>query len=162
MSKYFEIIVYTFGTRNYACQILKLIDPEQKILNEKKLVTRDESSGIYKELNKILNPMMMDMVVIIDDTKSVWKDYLGNLFNIVKFMYFEEKNDMDPNLKTNEKYLNRKRKDYKLLKKNSQDINLYFLMVYLRVVHSLFFHFEDKLSVKVNIKGIAILTSSLL
>ena len=58
-------------------------------------------------------------------------------------MYFEENRDIDPNLKTNENYFNRKRTSYKLLKKNSKDLNLYFLKIYLKVMHHLFYHFEN-------------------
>ena len=77
--------MYTFGTRNYALEILKILDPEEKWLKVSRLITRNESFKEIKELDKIIPIQYKDSLVIIDDTVSVWKHHLDILIKIIPY-----------------------------------------------------------------------------
>lgn len=145
MSLLFNIIVYTFGTRNYALGVLNTIDPEQKYLNREKLISRNESIKNVKELDKVISKQCKSMTVIIDDTVEVWKEYPLNLINVKKFLYFKdgehggERTQSDS--ANNSPY-------YDILQTNP-DLYLYFLCIRLKVLHSVFFFFDGKYSIPV-------------
>ncbi|KAI3894588.1 hypothetical protein MKX03_027946 [Papaver bracteatum] len=66
-SKYFELFIYTMGTRDYAEEMERLLDPQGKNFK-----------------SRILN------TIIVDDTKRVWKKNKRNLIWIEKYNYFTE------------------------------------------------------------------------
>lgn len=147
MSKLFEIIVYTFGTRSYALEILKIMDPDQKYLNFSKLITRNESTKHYKELDKVLSLDCLDWVIILDDTKSVWNNFIGNLLHVKSFNFFEDGGhggvlDKPLTIKKGEFYV--KKKSF------MTDIYLRYIQIYLKLLHEFFFRFETKISLPVS------------
>eukprot|EP00478_Filoreta_tenera_P001300 GABV01001318.1.p1 GENE.GABV01001318.1~~GABV01001318.1.p1 ORF type:complete len:161 (-),score=63.59 GABV01001318.1:443-877(-) len=74
------------GVRPYAVQVMKLIDPEDQIL-EDNLVTRDDHAGMgYKDVQRLF-PCDESMVVIVDDRADVWKTP-DNVIKIHKFLYW--------------------------------------------------------------------------
>ncbi|KAK7822351.1 rna polymerase ii c-terminal domain phosphatase-like 4 [Quercus suber] len=70
-STMFKIYMCTMCTRSYALQVAKILDPE----NTLDLVLGEER-----------------MVLILDDTKSVWSKHPFNLIHIKRYRYF----DSDP------------------------------------------------------------------
>ena len=74
MTKYYEMHVYTMGTRRYAHEILKIIDPEKKFF-DKRVVTRDESVSNHTKTTNLdyLFPDGTKMVAVIDDNPGVWQ-----------------------------------------------------------------------------------------
>ncbi|CAL9243506.1 unnamed protein product [Arabidopsis halleri] len=87
----FSMYVYTMGDRDYAKNVLKLIDPE-KIYFGHRVITRNESPYI-----KTLDLVLADEcgVVIVDDTPHVWPDHKRNLLEITKYNYFSDKTRRD-------------------------------------------------------------------
>lgn len=85
-SQKYEMHIYTMGTRAYAEQVAKLIDPSGRFF-ESRILSRDESgSMIAKNLTRIF-PVDTKMVVIIDDRADVWK-WSPNLLRVTAFDFF--------------------------------------------------------------------------
>jgi RNA polymerase II subunit A-like phosphatase len=86
ISKTYELHIYTMGTRAYAQNIAKLVDPQQKIFGDR-ILSRDESgSMVVKNLQRLF-PVDTDMVVIIDDRGDVWK-WSENLIKVIPYDFF--------------------------------------------------------------------------
>ena len=93
MSEYYEMHVYTMGTRTYADAICKVIDPGGRIFGDR-ILSRDESgSRSYARSWKLMTdftsknlkrlfPTDQSMVVVIDDRQDVWGD-CPNLLKVV-------------------------------------------------------------------------------
>jgi RNA polymerase II subunit A-like phosphatase len=95
MSEYYEMHVYTMGTRTYADAICKVIDPGGRIFGDR-ILSRDESgsklalsscrqadhSDFTTKNLKRLFPTDQSMVVVIDDRQDVWGD-CPNLLKVV-------------------------------------------------------------------------------
>ncbi|CAG8760872.1 11110_t:CDS:2, partial [Cetraspora pellucida] len=71
VSEFYEPHIYTMGTRNYASSVANIIDPVQKIFNER-ILSRDESRNINQKTIRRLFPCDDSMVVAIDDRADVW------------------------------------------------------------------------------------------
>ncbi|AED96467.1 putative protein-serine/threonine phosphatase [Arabidopsis thaliana] len=90
-NKMFSMYVYTMGDRDYAMNVLNLIDPEKVYFGDR-VITRNESPYI-----KTLDLVLADEcgVVIVDDTPHVWPDHKRNLLEITKYNYFSDKTRHD-------------------------------------------------------------------
>ncbi|CAN8258755.1 unnamed protein product, partial [Cochlearia groenlandica] len=86
-SELFTMYVYTKGNREYAGNILDMIDPSRVYFGNR-VITRDESPH-----NKTLDLVLADerRVLIVDDTRDVWTDHKSNLVEISKYNYFRMK-----------------------------------------------------------------------
>jgi RNA polymerase II subunit A C-terminal domain phosphatase len=90
--------VYTMGTRAYAEEVCKAIDPDGKFFGGR-ILSRDESGSRYSVLNLPLSladmlqgltqkslqrlfPVDTSMVVIIDDRADVW-EWSPNLVKVI-------------------------------------------------------------------------------
>lgn len=150
---YYEIFVYTFGTRDYALAVLQQIDPEEKLLNRKRLITRDESKLDIKELDKILPAEFNDLLVIVDDTASVWVKHKSNLIMILPYFFF--RNDERLNRKVFTEPNNEIEKDNNALISedelfiNKNDCYLHFLARHLRLINRIYYQFDGKLATAV-------------
>ncbi|KAL9082144.1 MAG: hypothetical protein Q9159_006685 [Coniocarpon cinnabarinum] len=86
MSKLYELHIYTMGTRAYAENIAKLVDPDRKLFGER-ILSRTETPGeISKNLRKLF-PVDNRMVVIIDDRADVW-NWSNYLVRVQPFNFF--------------------------------------------------------------------------
>jgi len=86
MSKLYEMHVYTMGTRTYADEICKVIDPDGKIFGGR-ILSRDESGSMSSKSLVRLFPTDQSMVVVIDDRADVWGD-CPNLVKVVPYDFF--------------------------------------------------------------------------
>jgi RNA polymerase II subunit A-like phosphatase len=86
ISKTYELHIYTMGTRAYAQNIAKLVDPQQKIFGDR-ILSRDESGSLVVKNLQRLFPVDTDMVVIIDDRGDVWK-WSENLIKVTPYDFF--------------------------------------------------------------------------
>ena len=86
ISKCYELHIYTMGTRAYAENIAKIIDPERKIFGDR-ILSRDESGSMTAKNLKRLFPVDTKMVVIIDDRGDVWQ-WSPNLVKVSPFDFF--------------------------------------------------------------------------
>ncbi|EGC35499.1 hypothetical protein DICPUDRAFT_55168 [Dictyostelium purpureum] len=88
VNKNFELHIYTMGTRNYANEIAKLIDPDQTLFKER-ILSRDDGNGInFKTLQRLF-PCDDSMVLIVDDRSDVWKKS-KNLIQISPYVFFTD------------------------------------------------------------------------
>jgi len=83
----YELHVYTMGSRSYATEIIKRIDPERKYFADRR-ISREDSGGPHnrKDLRRIF-PCDDRTVLIIDDRADVW-DYSRNLVQVPPFYFF--------------------------------------------------------------------------
>jgi len=82
----YQLHIYTMGTRQYAREIAKIVDPDRKYF-EDRILSRDESgSMVAKNLTRLF-PVDTRMVVIIDDRADVWK-WSPNLLRVSAFDFF--------------------------------------------------------------------------
>lgn len=154
-SKYYEIFVYTFGTRDYALSVLFNIDPQEKLLSRKRLITRDESKLEIKELDKILPVEYNDILVIVDDTKIVWKNHKKNLVMILPYFFFKE--DERLNKKILKEVENKVDQDYDQGEKlaindifiNRNDCYLHFLGRHLKLINKIYYQYDGILTTAV-------------
>ena len=86
MSILYELYIYTMGTRAYADNIRKLIDPDRKLFGDR-ILSRSETPGeVSKNLRKLF-PVDNRMVVIIDDRADVW-NWSNYLVRVQPFNFF--------------------------------------------------------------------------
>ena len=86
VSKLYELHIYTMGTRQYAMQVAKIVDPEGKYFGDR-ILSRDESGSLAVKSLQRLFPVDTRMVVIIDDRGDVWK-WSENLIRVTPFEFF--------------------------------------------------------------------------
>lgn len=86
LSKKYEMHIYTMGTRAYAENISKLVDPDRKYFGDR-ILSRDESGSMTAKNLKRLFPVDSKMVVIIDDRGDVW-NWSPNLIKVTPFDFF--------------------------------------------------------------------------
>lgn len=173
LSDLFDITVYTFGTRNYALEILKIVDPEEKYLSSKKLITRNESLKNYKEIDKVLHPDCLDLVVILDDTDHVWGKIRGNLIHVRSFNFFKEgghggmktpkpiENQKKNLYGSNHKQLPEhpivpKEEFYEKLSGKHKDMYLKFLKINLKMFHHFYFFHKSPTKIEVTKRDICL------
>lgn len=129
-SEMFEMYVYTMGSRTYAKQMGKLLDPEGKYFNCRLICREDLERGMLrKTLNLVLGEE--NGIIILDDTELVWKNHSKNLIVVEKYNYFNEgkSGSMNP-------------KSYSEKKTEESETNgvLINLLKSLRKIHGLFFN----------------------
>ncbi|KAG9716862.1 hypothetical protein KCU86_g23517, partial [Aureobasidium melanogenum] len=78
--------IYTMGTRTYAQNIAKIVDPDRKIFADR-ILSRDESGSLTVKNLKRLFPVDTKMVVIIDDRGDVWH-WCHNLVKVTPYDFF--------------------------------------------------------------------------
>lgn len=94
ISKMYELHVYTMGTRAYALNIAKIVDPDQKLFGNR-VISRDENGSITSKSLHRLFPVSTDMVVIIDDRADVWPMNRANLIKVVPYDFFKGIGDIN-------------------------------------------------------------------
>lgn len=86
VSELYEMHVYTMGTRAYASEVCKIIDPDGGLFGGR-ILSRDESGSMTRKSLQRLFPCDTSMVVIIDDRADVW-DGSPNLVKVVPYEFF--------------------------------------------------------------------------
>lgn len=86
VSQLFELHIYTMGTRAYAQQIAKIIDPGKSLFADR-ILSRDESGNLTAKNLERLFPVDTKMVVIIDDRGDVWR-WNPNLIKVFPYDFF--------------------------------------------------------------------------
>ncbi|KAF1818470.1 uncharacterized protein K489DRAFT_364866 [Dissoconium aciculare CBS 342.82] len=86
ISKHYELHIYTMGTRAYAENIAKIIDPDRKLFGDR-ILSRDENGSMTAKNLKRLFPVDTKMVVIIDDRADVWS-WSPNLIKASVYNFF--------------------------------------------------------------------------
>jgi RNA polymerase II subunit A C-terminal domain phosphatase len=87
ISEMYELHVYTMGTRAYAMNIAKIVDPDKKLFGDR-IISRDENGNITTKSLARLFPVDTKMVVIIDDRADVWPKNRPNLIKVVPYDFF--------------------------------------------------------------------------
>lgn len=87
LEKLYELHVYTMGSRSYASEIMRRIDPDGRFFGDR-IISREDSGGPdnRKQLRRIF-PSDDRTVLIIDDRADVW-DYCRNLVQVPPFYFF--------------------------------------------------------------------------
>ncbi|CAI2320665.1 unnamed protein product [Caenorhabditis sp. 36 PRJEB53466] len=95
MAQMYEMHIVTYGQRQYAHQIAKILDPDERIFGHR-ILSRDELfSAQHKTRNlKALFPCGDNLVVIIDDRADVWQ-YSDALIQIKPYRFFREVGDIN-------------------------------------------------------------------
>ncbi|KAI8991116.1 hypothetical protein BDF20DRAFT_23210 [Mycotypha africana] len=91
---YYELHVYTMGTRKYAEAIMSNIDPDGTLFKER-ILSRDESGSVTQKKLQRLFPCDTSMVVVVDDRSDVWS-FSPNLIRIKPYEFFLGTNDHSP------------------------------------------------------------------
>lgn len=94
IAKMYELHVYTMGTRAYALNIAKIVDPDRKLFGNR-VISRDENGSITSKSLHRLFPVSTDMVVIIDDRSDVWPMNRPNLIKVVPYDFFKGIGDIN-------------------------------------------------------------------
>jgi RNA polymerase II subunit A-like phosphatase len=87
ISEIYELHVYTMGTRAYAQNIAKIVDPERKLFGDR-IISRDENGSMTAKSLTRLFPVDTKMVVIIDDRADVWPTNRPNLIKVTPYDFF--------------------------------------------------------------------------
>ncbi|KAI3902105.1 hypothetical protein MKW98_028036 [Papaver atlanticum] len=88
VGKYFELFIYTMGTRDYAAEMGRLLDPQGVLF--KSIVSKDDSTNQNRMNLDILAGPNESNTIIVDDTRRVWEENEKNLIQIEKYNYFTE------------------------------------------------------------------------
>lgn len=78
--------IYTMGTRSYADAVVKVIDPDGRLFQDR-ILSRDENGSATRKRLERLFPFDQSRVVVLDDRADVW-DYSENLIQIKPYEYF--------------------------------------------------------------------------
>jgi RNA polymerase II subunit A-like phosphatase len=87
VSEMYELHVYTMGTRAYAVNIAKIVDPDKKLFGDR-IISRDENGSMTAKSLARLFPVDTKMVVIIDDRADVWPKNRPNLIKVHPYDFF--------------------------------------------------------------------------
>ena len=87
ISEKYELHVYTMGTRAYAVNIAKIVDPDKKLFGDR-IISRDENGSMTAKSLARLFPVDTKMVVIIDDRADVWPKNRPNLIKVHPYDFF--------------------------------------------------------------------------
>ncbi|GKT50467.1 RNA polymerase II subunit A C-terminal domain phosphatase SSU72 [Colletotrichum spaethianum] len=94
VAELYELHVYTMGTRAYALNIAKIVDPQQKLFGNR-VISRDENGSMISKSLQRLFPVNTNMVVIIDDRADVWPNNRPNLIKVVPYDFFKGIGDIN-------------------------------------------------------------------
>ncbi|KAI2634457.1 hypothetical protein GGS21DRAFT_539312 [Xylaria nigripes] len=94
MAEIFELHVYTMGTRAYALNIAKIVDPTQKLFGNR-VISRDENGSMTAKSLQRLFPVSTNMVVVIDDRADVWPHNRQNLIKVSPYDFFKGIGDIN-------------------------------------------------------------------
>jgi RNA polymerase II subunit A C-terminal domain phosphatase len=94
ISELYEMHVYTMGTRAYAQEIAKIVDPEMKYFGNR-IISRDENGSIAAKRLQRLFPVSTHMVVVIDDRADVWPMNRSNLIKVTPYDFFKGIGDIN-------------------------------------------------------------------
>jgi len=86
INQYYELHIYTMGTRSYANAIAKIIDPTSEYFGNR-ILSRDESGSFALKSIQRLFPCDQSMVVVIDDRADVWC-WSENLIKVQPYNFF--------------------------------------------------------------------------
>ena len=87
IAEMYELHVYTMGTRAYALNIAKIVDPDKKLFGDR-IISRDENGNVTAKSLARLFPVDTKMVVIIDDRGDVWPSNRPNLIKVIPYDFF--------------------------------------------------------------------------
>ncbi|KAI9582783.1 RNA polymerase II subunit A C-terminal domain phosphatase [Glossina fuscipes] len=95
VSKHYELHICTFGARNYAHMIAKILDPNGKYFSHR-ILSRDECFNPTSKTDnlKALFPNGDSMVCIIDDREDVW-NMASNLIQVKPYHFFQHTGDIN-------------------------------------------------------------------
>jgi RNA polymerase II subunit A C-terminal domain phosphatase len=87
ISQLYELHIYTMGTRAYAQNVMRFVDPDRKLFGDR-ILSRDENGrfSTSKSLDRLF-PIDKSMVVMIDDRADVWK-YDNQLVRVAPYNFF--------------------------------------------------------------------------
>ena len=88
MFERYELVVVTYGTKDYAQLVVQRIDPEKKYFKNR-VFSRDEIRSRHSK-NEVIGhfgPDVRDMIVAIDDSPDVWPD-CEKLMPVIRYSVF--------------------------------------------------------------------------
>lgn len=94
VSRMYEMHVYTMGTRAYARNITRIVDPD-RYLFANRVISRDENGSITSKSLQRIFPVSTNMVVIIDDRADVWPRNRPNLIKVIPYDFFKGIGDIN-------------------------------------------------------------------
>ncbi|KDP31201.1 hypothetical protein JCGZ_11577 [Jatropha curcas] len=97
-STMFEMYVYTTGSRSYAMDMIKFLDPQNKYFNLKLIAREDSTRTLTKDLDVVLGEERA--VVILDDTEQAWPMHRANLIPVQRYSYFAFNNSVGRKFKS--------------------------------------------------------------
>lgn len=98
--KYFELSIFTAGSKCYAQKIVEILDPTKQFFGSR-VVSRDDISSIWKRDNQVFKslerifPFDDSFAVILDDSPGVWTGNLDNLLQVAPYTYFKGMKDVN-------------------------------------------------------------------
>ncbi|KAL2151644.1 hypothetical protein VTH82DRAFT_6742 [Thermothelomyces myriococcoides] len=97
IAEMYELHVYTMGTRAYAQNVARVVDPDKKLFGNR-VISRDENGNIFAKSLHRLFPVSTHMVVIIDDRSDVWPRNRPNLIKVSPYEFFKGIGDINSTL----------------------------------------------------------------
>ncbi|KAK3319587.1 hypothetical protein B0T19DRAFT_493041 [Cercophora scortea] len=94
ISTMYELHVYTMGTRAYAREVARVVDPNQRLFGNR-VISRDENGNMYAKSLQRLFPVNTNMVLIIDDRADVWPRNRHNLIKVSPYDFFKGIGDIN-------------------------------------------------------------------
>ncbi|KAK4151375.1 hypothetical protein C8A00DRAFT_17208 [Chaetomidium leptoderma] len=94
ISEMYELHVYTMGTRAYAQNVARVVDPDKKLFGNR-VISRDENGNMFSKSLQRLFPVSTHMVAIIDDRSDVWPRNRPNLIKVSPYEFFKGIGDIN-------------------------------------------------------------------
>ncbi|KAJ1842176.1 CTD phosphatase Fcp1 [Coemansia sp. RSA 2708] len=93
IAQYYEMHIYTMGTRPYADAVAAAIDPDRRFFNRRILSRNESGSDEWKHLERLF-PVDTSMVTILDDRADVWRRS-PNLIKVHPYVFFKGVGDIN-------------------------------------------------------------------
>ena len=91
-STMFEMYIYTTADRRYASLMAEFLDPENVYFKSRIIVREDLFAPDEKNLQLVLRHQ--HMVLVLDDTKHVWRYHPDNLILVKRYYFFDARHDI--------------------------------------------------------------------
>lgn len=89
LSEYYDIYVYTMGTRSYADAVVNLIDPHCTMVRRPVVSGVELGERVVKRLDALL-PCDRRLTVVLDDRVDVWRGFESHVLQIHDYAFFPD------------------------------------------------------------------------
>jgi FCP1-like phosphatase family protein len=86
---FYEMSIFSFGTKEYVDFVISLIDPDRTIFARKRVFCRDHLQNKKKHLTPVLQAHKFNRIVIFDDRHDTWQSVGSQMLKAFPYTFLE-------------------------------------------------------------------------